>query len=418
MRSSPFSRAQSSSRSRWVRRLVLLGSVGVVTVAMLLGNSPTVLAYSISNTNEIVTTTGGGVYIGPVVCPTGSAIYSIDANVSGNALTRPVSRCANLNDQATAITTWTADLGGTGWGSDAGTALTETSCASNQALTGLAVHKQLNGFVAGWQVICGTLPSGSARTTNATVFGYQTSGGYAVETIQCPVGMIAVGMVGYVGGILDRIGLRCGTVTGATQATVTMTSSSAINFGSTLALTSSGGTAGSTSYSTTGGCTVSGSTLTATGNAGTSCSVTATRAGDTNYATATSSTQSVTIQKVSNTISFTNPGTRTWSATPFAVAPTATSGVIPVISSSTTSVCTTSGMNVTMVTSGSCTIVASEAGNTNYNAASNVTQSFTISPTGRTGFTGNSGSISGTTTGSKYVVESFTTTGSSTWTVP
>lgn len=67
---------------------------------------------------------------------------------------------------------------------------------------------------------------------------------------------------------------------------------------------------------------------------------------------------------------------------------------------------------------GNMFLTAAQAGNANYNAASSVAQSFSISSTGRTGFTGNSSSISGTTTGTKYVVERFTTTGTSSWTVP
>jgi hypothetical protein len=48
------------------------------------------------------------------------------------------------------------------------------------------------------------------------------------------------------------------------------------------------------------------------------------------------------------------------------------------LSSSTTSVCTVIGMTITFVAPGSCTIVASQAGDANYNAAPSVTRSFRI----------------------------------------
>lgn len=70
----------------------------------------------------------------------------------------------------------------------------------------------------------------------------------------------------------------------------------------------------------------------------------------------------------------------------FAINPTATasSGLAVTYSSTTTNVCTVSGTTVTMVTAGTCTIAANQAGNTNYNAAPQVTQSVTISKANQT----------------------------------
>ena len=420
----PFARTQMRRRFSWTRGIAAFAVAAGVSLAMLFGNSQTAKGYSISNTNEVVTTTGGGSYIGPANCPAGSVIYQMGATGdSGSAsLTRPVGTCADLNGPASLHSTVTGSIGTTSWGGAGNTTLTPVRCSSAQAVVGMVVHKQANGYVSGWQLMCGSLPTGGSRTTDSVTFGWPNGGTSSPtqrETITCPTGMVAVGMSAYVGAIMDRIGLRCGTISGADQAAVTITSSASINYGSTLTLSSSGGSgSGATTYSATGNCSVSGTTLTATGNAGTTCSVTATRAADTNYASMASSIQTVTIQKISNTISFTNPGPRTWSSTQFNVVASATSGAAPTISSSTSSVCTASGLTVTMVASGSCTLVASDASNTNYNAGANVTQTFTINPTGRSGFTGNSSTISGTTTGTKYVVERFTTTGTSTWSVP
>ncbi|NDF41964.1 MAG: hypothetical protein EB132_07440, partial [Actinobacteria bacterium] len=98
----------------------------------------------------------------------------------------------------------------------------------------------------------------------------------------------------------------------------------------------------------------------------------------------TSTSETVTVSKASNTISFTDPGTKTWSETTFDVTTSATSGDNPAVTSSTTDVCTVSGVTVTMVKSGSCTLTAAEDGNTNYNAASGVSRTFTINKASQT----------------------------------
>jgi len=133
------------------------------------------------------------------------------------------------------------------------------------------------------------------------------------------------------------------------------------------------------SYGVTGDCTVSGTALTATGNAAATCAVTATKAGDTQYTQATA-TQTVTIAKSpSNSITLSSLGDRAWSASTFTLSPTATSGDNPALASTTTGVCTVSTLTVTMVSSGTCSLTASEDGNGNYLAATDVVRSFEIS---------------------------------------
>jgi len=79
------------------------------------------------------------------------------------------------------------------------------------------------------------------------------------------------------------------------------------------------------------------------------------------------------------TITFANPGTKAPNAGTFASNATASSSLTVSLSSSTTGVCTVSGLNITVVTSGSCTITATQAGDATYAAAAPVTQTFTIS---------------------------------------
>ena len=62
----------------------------------------------------------------------------------------------------------------------------------------------------------------------------------------------------------------------------------------------------------------------------------------------------------------------------------ASSGLAVSFASGTTAVCTVSGNTVTIVTGGTCTIRASQAGNTNYLAATQVSQSFTVTKANQT----------------------------------
>ncbi|MEL4410184.1 Ig-like domain-containing protein [Shewanella algae] len=84
------------------------------------------------------------------------------------------------------------------------------------------------------------------------------------------------------------------------------------------------------------------------------------------------------VPKANQTISFNNPGAQDFGTTPTLTA-TASSGLTPVFSSSTTGVCTiTASGTLTFVTTGNCSIDADQAGDSSYNAAPTVTQSFTV----------------------------------------
>ena len=68
---------------------------------------------------------------------------------------------------------------------------------------------------------------------------------------------------------------------------------------------------------------------------------------------------------------------------PFNVTATATSGLAVSFSTSTPSVCTSSGTNgatIRLVAAGSCTVLADQAGNTRYQPAPQVQQSFLVTP--------------------------------------
>jgi hypothetical protein len=155
-------------------------------------------------------------------------------------------------------------------------------------------------------------------------------------------------------------------------------------------------------------CTVSGSTITlvAVGI----CTVTASQPGNGTYAAATPLTQmfSISPAQVAQTINFPAVPSHTVGAAPFTVAVSASSGLPVALASQTTGVCITSGTTVTSVAAGTCTLQASQSGNSSYRAATPVAQSFVIT----------------TQSDSVWIVEnrsqltqSFTTAMSSTFTV-
>jgi hypothetical protein len=144
----------------------------------------------------------------------------------------------------------------------------------------------------------------------------------------------------------------------------------------TVAASSSSGLSVGISSLTTAVCTISGTTVTPTG-VGT-CTLRAAQAGDNRFNAALNVENSFSITQVSQTISFTNPGTKTYGDAKFTLSATATSGLAPTFSSNTQSVCTVSENQVTIASAGTCTLTASQSGNSLYQAAPDVSLNFTI----------------------------------------
>jgi hypothetical protein len=144
----------------------------------------------------------------------------------------------------------------------------------------------------------------------------------------------------------------------------------------TISATASSGLAvGFVSLATTV-CTVAATTVTIR-SAGT-CTIQASQGGDATYAAAPAVNQSFAVAKASQTITFAALASKTYGAIPFTVYATASSGLAVIFVSTTTAVCTVSGAMVTIVAGGTCTIQTQQAGNGNYNAATNVNQSFIV----------------------------------------
>ena len=85
----------------------------------------------------------------------------------------------------------------------------------------------------------------------------------------------------------------------------------------------------------------------------------------------------ITTTGTSQTITFTNPGTQTY-GTPLTLTATASSGLTVSYTSTTPTICTVSGKTVTFVTSGTCGMLANQAGNSEYKAAPTVGHAWVV----------------------------------------
>ncbi len=144
----------------------------------------------------------------------------------------------------------------------------------------------------------------------------------------------------------------------------------------TLSATASSGLPVAFAATTPTICTVSGTTLTLIG-AQTDCTIEATQAGNSNYLAATTVTQSAYVKRDTQTITFATIPAQHYGAV-LTLSATASSGLPVSFASTTTSICTVSGSTATMVSVGSCTIQASQVGNSDYLAAGTVSRSFKV----------------------------------------
>jgi type II secretory pathway pseudopilin PulG len=148
----------------------------------------------------------------------------------------------------------------------------------------------------------------------------------------------------------------------------------------------SAGTTVTFASSTTSVCTVSGTTVTML-TAGT-CTITPTAPAGGNYATTLGSPANITINGLTQTITWTPPGTQTWQVGgngTFSLGTASdTANTTVTFASSTTSVCTVSGTTVTMLTAGTCTITPTAPAGGGYNTTVGTASNITINHIGQT----------------------------------
>jgi hypothetical protein len=166
---------------------------------------------------------------------------------------------------------------------------------------------------------------------------------------------------------------------------------------------------------TPGICTVSGLSITTV--AAGSCTIEANQAGDASYGAAAPVSQTFSVStKTSQTITFPDPGPQTYSGSSFNLPSnaTASSGLTVSLASLTVDTCTVSGLSITVIATGSCSVRASQAGDATYAAASPVEQTFLVSaPAPATTTTTTTTTIAPTTT----VADTTTTVADTTTTV-
>ncbi|MGA7830245.1 MAG: hypothetical protein WCA21_04720 [Terracidiphilus sp.] len=160
----------------------------------------------------------------------------------------------------------------------------------------------------------------------------------------------------------------------------------------TLSATASSGLAVVFTSATQTICTVSGTT--ATLSAAGTCTIQATQPGNSAYSPAPMVPQSFTVNPLLQlqTINFPNPGNQTV-GTRLTLSATASSGLAVVFTSATQTICTVSGTTATLSAAGTCTIQATQPGNSVYSPAPMVPQSFTVG-SGKSYYVSNSGSDS------------------------
>ena len=187
------------------------------------------------------------------------------------------------------------------------------------------------------------------------------------------------------------------SVAKAAQAALTFTNSDTVAYGDALLLSATGGSGtGALSYALSGGAGSADCSIATLGVASVSpsaittlthtslgtCDITVTKAGDDNHQSETSSPLTITVTKAPQTLSFTSsvPASPQPGGT-YAVTATSDRGLTPTLTITTgsPSVCTLSSGTVTFVTTGSCVVTATQAGDSNHSAATPITQTITIS---------------------------------------
>jgi hypothetical protein len=134
------------------------------------------------------------------------------------------------------------------------------------------------------------------------------------------------------------------------------------------------------SFAATGNCSVSSTTVHIIG-AG-SCTITASQPGDDNYNPAADVNRSFSIAKASQTITFGALSGKTYGDPDFALVATASSGLD--VSFSATGACSVSATTLHIIGAGSCSVRASQPGDANYSAGTDVTRSFSIAKADQT----------------------------------
>lgn len=111
------------------------------------------------------------------------------------------------------------------------------------------------------------------------------------------------------------------------------------------------------------------------------CTITADQAGDAVYNPAPSRVRSFLVRKANQTITFAALADRTLIESPLTVSATASSGLTVTFTTTTPTICTSSGpegSTIMLLAPGTCTVTASQPGDATYNAAPNLSRNFAV----------------------------------------
>jgi hypothetical protein len=271
-----------------------------------------------------------------------------------------------------------------------------------------------------------TYPSASS-STSFTISGVNMAAGI---TATAPIGFevsmdnttfassVTVGASGSIGTTTVYVRLSGSTSAGSKSGSVALTSSGATPINVPLASSSvqakpltGSFTAANKAYDATTSATVTARSLTGvvgsdavtlsggtaafdTAGAGTGKTVTLTGAAlsgiaGSNYTLASVSTTTADITQADQTITFAALSAVSVSSAPFTLSGTASSGLAVTYVSSNSGVATVSGSTVTIVGPGTCNITASQVGDGNYKAATDVLRSLVVNEPSSVGFNGN-----------------------------
>ncbi len=221
-----------------------------------------------------------------------------------------------------------------------------------------------------YQITNGALQFSDAITGSLTRVAGETLGDYAINQ-----GSLSVNgnyNLTFVAGNL--------TITDKIPQTITFNALTDRQYGDAdFSLTATGGASGNAiTYvsSNTAVATISGNVVTIVGVGNTT--ITASQAGNATYANAIDVPQSLTVNKGDQTITFNALPNVTIDDVDFNLTATASSGLAVTYVSSDPTVATVTGNVVSIVGLGTATITASQAGDTNWNAATDVLQSLTV----------------------------------------
>jgi hypothetical protein len=322
-------------------------------------HAPSIAVYG---TGFTVAATGGGsgnpiVYGSSGSCSNTGASFTMTSGTGTCTVTYDQAGNTNYGAATQQIETVTA--------AKAGQTIQITTHAPSSAVFGTGFTVAATGGGSGNAVTYGS--SGSCSNVGASVA--MTSGGGT-----CTVTYDEAGDTNY---------------SAATQATETVTAAKAgqtiditadapstAGYGTGFTVAATGGGSGNPlAYGSSGACTNAGANFTMTSSTGT-CTVTYNQAGNANYNAAAQKTEMVTAAKTNQTITFATPASHTYGNPDFDPGATSSSGLAVTYGAS--GACSVVSGKLHLTGAGSCTVTANQAGNANYNAATQVQGTFSV----------------------------------------